>query len=122
MHLITETGELVLPGHVLTAVAGPHAGRRFRFAGIHADGKRVLVHHTSPHPFRNARTVLHPSVFACILREEVTRLKHLVNLCHHTWQRLDEWLLAGAVALVPLAFFEQYHLAERITHALTGGE
>ncbi len=124
MHLITDTGELVTPGSVLTAVVGPHAGRRFRYVEVHTDGDRIMVRHTHPHPFRNARAVLHPSVFACTLHEELTRLRHVLNLLHHAWQKVDEGLLMGVIALAPLAVFEAYNGAEVtrefLTHLLGG--
>ena len=121
MQLITTTGETVPLGRVLTAAHGPYKGRRFRLVDFHADGERLRVHLLHPHPFRHAPLVLHPSVFLLEIRREVTRVRHALNALHHTWQRVDEWLLAGFAALIPLAFFEHYHWAESITAALGFG-
>jgi hypothetical protein len=124
MHLVTDTGETVRSGTVLIAVVGPHTGRRFRFVDIHESGERVLVRHAHGHTFRNALAVLHPSVFACEIHQELTRLRRTLNLCHHTWQKVDEGLVMGALALVPLALFEAYgggEKAHELLASLLGG-
>lgn len=125
MYLATEAGEMVSTGAMLTAVAGPHLGRHFRFCAIHEDRERIHVHHVYAHPFRNARAVLHPSVFGLRLQEEISRLRHLLNLCCHALDQLWSGVFMGVIALVPLAFFEQYQGAEHVTaivNYFVGGE
>lgn len=39
-------------------------------------------------------------------------------MVRHGWMRVDDWLMAGVFALVPLAFFERFHMAEHITNAM----
>lgn len=124
MNLVTTAGDVVPLHATLTAINGPHTGRRFRFAGLHADGERVVMHHLNPHPFRNAVVLLHPAVFGCVLRTEVTRVRHFLNLCCHVVSRVDEWLWAGAFALLPLSMVDPevgHHLGELFTR-LFGAE
>lgn len=124
MYLASDSGDAVLPGTLLTAVIGPHTGRHFRFVAVHEDRARIIVHRMHPHPFRNSRAVVHPSIFALSLQAEVARARHVLNALHHAWQKLDEWLLAGVVALVPLALVDE-GVREGVLHtlgSLMGGE
>jgi hypothetical protein len=109
--LVTSEGELVSPGRILTATAGPYRGRRLRFVDIHHDAERIVCHLLHP-SVRHARVILHPSHFGLELRRELTRMARTFNRLHHTWQHVDEWLWAGAFALVPLAIFEAFHGGE----------
>ena len=54
-----------------------------------------------------------------LLSHQVARVKTKVGSADKT--KIDDYLWAGAFALVPLAFFEHYHLAETITSALKFG-
>lgn len=121
MILRTEDGVEIRPGQTVHAVRGAYKGRRFRFVEIHDDGERIHVTLLHPHPFRHARQVLHPSAFGLHIHQPLSRAQHVLNGLHHTWQRIDEWLLAGLVALLPLAFFEHFHWAETITQWLGFG-
>lgn len=56
-----------------------------------------------------------PSVFGLDVVIKVGWKGHVKNVLHVTISKLDEWLLAGVIALLPLAFFEQFHAAEKIT-------
>lgn len=118
MHLATESGEIIAPGAILHAVMGPYKGRAFRFLDIHDDRERIIVAFHGAHPFRHQRVTLHPSAFSLFLREEITRLRAALNRCHHLWQRVDEGLIMGALALIPLALFEAYHGGEVTRHVL----
>lgn len=120
--LMTMAGQAIAPGSMITAVRGPHQGRHFRFVDVHDDGEQLVVHHMYPHPFRHARAVVHPHVFGLQLKEELTRLGHALNVTHHVWQRIDEWLLAGAFALIPLGIVEPEIGHRLLTLIGMGGE
>lgn len=119
-HLVSvATGEIVSVGRHVKAVEGPHAGTWWRISELFHDGTQHMVRatHRHTHVGRVPRT-FRPDTFGLRVHEEISHVRHAVNTLHHTWQKLDEWLLAGVIALLPLAFFEQYHLAETITSTL----
>ena len=119
IHLITETGDRILPGRMVLAHTGPHQGTWWRLEGVFHNGTEHMVKASRHTRVGRMRHVFHPSAFSLSVREVFSRKRRAVNRVHHTWQRFDEWLLAGVVALVPLAFFEHYHWAESITSATT---
>lgn len=121
MILQTEAGEEIHSGATLRATSGAYLGRRFRFVEVHDDGERITVTMLHPHPFRHARQVMHPSAFGLRLHRPLSRSRRMANAVHHVWQRVDEWLLAGLVALIPLAFFERFHWADQITSLMGMG-
>lgn len=118
MYLATEHGEVVPQGAILRAVIGTHTGRYFRFVDVHEDGQRIVVRHHGAHPFRHSLAVLHPMIFGCVLEQEIAHLRAFFNRCHHAWQRIEDGLWMGALALVPLALFEAYHGGEMTRHLL----
>ena len=125
-NLITPEGAIVPLGrHYARVQFGSLTGTLWRLDEIFHDGVQHMVRCSRQHAIGRVRRVFAPVVFGLSVQEEITRLHHALNLGVHAWQKVDEWFFAGIVALVPLAFFEQYHLAETITHALsslTGGE
>ncbi|MCX5605979.1 hypothetical protein OOK29_48560 [Streptomyces phaeochromogenes] len=124
MKLVSRaTGQEVTPGSTLHMQSGSAAGRAWRFEHIveRPDGNHhVHVTRLSGKLGRTPRQY-HPDVFGCDITIEITWRQSVRNAAHHAWTKVDDYLLAGAFALVPLAFFEQYHLAETITSALGFG-
>lgn len=111
------------PGSTLHMQSGSAAGRAWRFEHIveRPDGNHhVHVTRLSGKLGRTPRQY-HPDVFGCDITIDITWRQSVRNAAHHAWTKVDDYLLAGAFALVPLAFFEQYHLAETITSALGFG-
>ncbi|MFJ8142621.1 hypothetical protein [Streptomyces sp. NPDC096013] len=110
------TGEEIQTGHILRVQTGATAGHAWKFEKIaqRADG----VHHV--HVTRHGGKVgrihreFHPSIFGCEIKVEVTWLQSVSHAAYQTWSKIDEYLLAGLFALVPLAFFEHYHWSEYI--------
>jgi hypothetical protein len=121
MELISETtGAKIAPGAMLLAVEGPHMGTHWRFHELRMTdtGHRVCV--SRPYTFGHIRREFHPGMFGLHVVIEISWRHHLSHSAKVVWARIDEWFLAGLVALVPLAFFEHYHWAEKITSALSG--
>ncbi|MFJ3311098.1 hypothetical protein ACIPSA_50925 [Streptomyces sp. NPDC086549] len=106
------TGEEIQTGRTLRVQTGAAAGQTRKFERIaqHADG----VHHV--HASRPGGKLgrihreFHPSAFGC----EITWRKSVSHAAYRTWSKVDDYLLAGLLALVPLPFFEHYHWSEYI--------
>lgn len=120
MRLINAQGIEVTPSSRLHAVSGPQAGQVWQYSHViehPIDGHRVHV--TRRHPrLGHVHREFHPGVFGLTVVVDVTWKRHAVNQLHHARTKLDEYLLAGVIALVPLAFFEQFHLAEKLGEVL----
>jgi len=120
MQLINAQGVEVLPGSRLHAVSGPFMGQLWQLSHViehPIDGHRVHVtrrHSRLGHVHRE----FHPGVFGLSVVIDLTWKHHMVNKVHHVRSKFDDYLLAGVVALVPLAFFEQFHLAEKLGELL----
>lgn len=116
----TLTGEEVTEGTMLRHAV---TGQRWRFSHVtHHPVHGHRVHATRAH-HRLGRIPgqFSPSVFGIEVTVKIGWKRHVVNVAHVTISKLDEWLLAGVIALVPLAFFEQFHAAETITGILGFG-
>lgn len=116
MRLINAQGEIVQPGARLVAIQGKEIGRHWKYSHVlehPVDGHRVHVVRRHP-KLGHVHREFHPGVFGLVVEVDIKWSRHLVNTAHHARQKFDEYLLAGVVALVPLAFFEQFHLAEKV--------
>jgi hypothetical protein len=110
--LVTTNGETVSLPCVLPAQMGPHAGAHFRLeALVERDGKHHVRATRLVHQRRHVVHVL-PEVFGLMVEEVVTAVRHWVNLLHRMWMKLDDGIVMGFLALIPLAFFEAFHGAE----------
>lgn len=116
MRLINAQGVEVQPKTRLHVVEGRAAGQVWQYSHVvehPVDGHRVHV--TRRHPrMGHVHKEFHPSVFGLHVLVDITWKRHVVNKVHHVRSRFDDYLLAGIVALLPLALFEHYHLAERV--------
>ncbi|MFE9769809.1 hypothetical protein ACFYPC_35695 [Streptomyces sp. NPDC005808] len=121
MKLVSRvTGKEIKQGRTLHGQAGAATGLAWRFERIslHRDG----VHHV--HVSRPGGKLgrihreFHPSVFGCEVTVEITWRLAVRHAATRTWSKVDDYLLAGVFALVPLAFFEHFHWAEAIVSAL----
>ena len=119
-HLMTPDGQIVLPGAMLCAKEGPHAGTHWRLEKIFHNGVTHLLRVTRLHKVGRVVEHFHPSVFGLSMVEITQWWRVTRHDLAHAWHKVDEWLFAGIFALIPLAIFEHYHLAEPITSALTG--
>jgi hypothetical protein len=115
------TGLEINCGEILHAQTGPTAGRAWRFEGIAE--RPIGAHHV--HVSRSGGKLgrihreYHPGVFGCEIKIDVTWRQRTKNRVQRMRTKIDDYLMAGAFALVPLALFEHFHLAEPIAAALT---
>ncbi|MGV9705296.1 hypothetical protein [Streptomyces sp. NPDC003483] len=112
MKLISRvSGKEITEGRTLHGHSGPAAPHAWRFERIslHRDGvHRVHVSRPGGRVGRIHRA-FHPSDFGCEVRLEITWRRTVRHAVTRTWSKVDDYLLAGLFALVPLAFFEPYH-------------
>ncbi|WP_427168761.1 hypothetical protein ACQF4J_46880 (plasmid) [Streptomyces sp. C1-1] len=110
------TGEEIQVGRTLRVQTGAAAGQAWKYERIapRPDG----VHHV--HASRPGGKLgrihreFHPGAFECEITVEITWRKSVSHAAYRTSAKVDDYLLAGLFALVPLAFFEHYHWSEHI--------
>lgn len=120
-HRITleATGaELCIGRSRVRALSGPHKGQWFTLAGVESDRGTHTVHAS-----RRTRVGMHhvrcaPDVFGLIVEEIVSLSRHALSTLVHVRRKIDDGLLLGALALVPLALFEAFHGGEVTRHLL----
>ena len=116
MHLATTSGQTVqLRRTHLTAQHGPHAVRIFRIDDVtKVDGKHVVMASR-----RHNKSIRHmvktaPEVFGIIVTEVEEIVRTVWAKARRVWSRIDDGLYMGTMALIPLAYFEHYDMAEKI--------
>lgn len=125
MELINPTtGQTITPGSKIHTVHGAHAWRYERLRKI--DDRTHHVHCTRVVKGSRGRTFrghreFHPSVFGLDVRVSVTWERKAICRTRHMISKVDDYLLAGVFAIIPLAFFEHYHMAGTITEFVTLG-
>lgn len=109
-----------MSGSRLVAVQGKEIGQQWRLSHVvehPVDGHRVHV--TRRHPrLGHVHREFHPGVFGLHVVIDVTWREHAINKARHVRAKFDDYLLAGVVALFPLAIFEHYHVAEKLPEML----
>jgi hypothetical protein len=112
-NLVTPEGTVVVLGrHHVRAVQGRHAGTWWRIDDLFLDGSEHMVRASRKHTVGREHRTFPPAIFGLIVREEITRMRAFLNRLHHTRQSVDEGLIMGTLALLPLAVFEAYHGGE----------
>lgn len=125
MQLINPTtGQVIEPGSKIHTVHGNDPWRYERLRKIddtthHVHCTRV-VKGSRGRTFRGHRE-FHPSVFGLEIKIDVTWQRRVKCRTVHAFHKIDDYLMAGLFALVPLAIFEHYHLAGTITEFVTLG-
>lgn len=125
MELINPTtGQTIMPGTKIHTVPG---GEAWHFAKIvhHPSGEhRVhctkIVKGSKGRHFRGHRE-FHPHAFGLEIKIDITWQRHVVNSGKHVFAKIDDYLWAGLFAIIPLAFFEHFHMADDITSVVTFG-
>jgi len=115
--IMATTGERVEFGRMVEAQVGPHAGTWWRLDALSHNGREHVVRVTRlVHGGRIRRVAAFPlHVFGLAVSEVVALWKRACRCAVH---KSGDYVFAGITALVPLAFFEQYHGAERITEII----
>lgn len=119
LHIATTDGTIVqLRRTNLIANQGQHAGRRFRIDEIQHDGRQHIVVASRKHSSKLRHTIkVLPEVFGLVITEieEITReLLGIVKRIGTQIVELLNGLYVGTLALIPLAYFEHYELADKI--------
>lgn len=127
MHVVSSaSGRRVEPGCMIHIVSGPYLGQAWRYSHVREVEGAHRVHCTRRVSGKRGRVFnghreFHPSVFGLEVKIEISWQRHALNTTRHTLGKVDDYLLAGAFALLPLAFFEHYHMASKITETLSFG-
>lgn len=116
MRLINAQDEEVRPGARLVALQGKETGQLWRYSHVveHAtDGHRIHVVRRHPR-LGHVHREFHPALFGLKVVVDITWQRHVINKAHDVRCKVDDYLLAGVIALVPLAVFEHYQVSERL--------
>ncbi|MFE5369231.1 hypothetical protein [Streptomyces mirabilis] len=119
-HLVSRTtGEEINCGETLHMTSGPSAGRAWRFEHIaeKPDGKHHVHVSRCGGKLGRIHREYHPGVFGCEIKIDITWRMHVSNSARHMRSKIDDYLMAGAFALIPLALYEHFHWADKITTA-----
>lgn len=118
--LVTRTGQEIEKGSKLHATSGAVAGTVWRYEHIaeRPDGAHHVHVSRCGGKLGRVHRELHPSVFGLEIKIHITFVKHTANVVRHVRSKIDDYLMAGAFALVPLALYEHFHWGETITAAL----
>lgn len=123
--LINSEGVIIAQGSIVHVVAGPNLGRAYRFESILPYGKRgtyrVRVSRKSVHAHFRSVEFLPPNALGCKVERPLTRRERMWSACCTVWAKVDDWFWAGTFALIPLAVFEHFHLATKITEVVSLG-
>jgi hypothetical protein len=113
MHItLATTGGTVVIGRLIQAVAGPYAGSWWRLDDVReADGGH-LVCASRPHRIGRHRITAPAEVFGLIVQEAVAWSRHVINILCDIRRKVDDGILLGFLALIPLALFEAFHGGE----------
>ena len=114
----TATGTEIQPGTMLRPVEG-FDRRAWRFERLVETREGHLVHASQGTRAGRMHKHFHPSVFGLEIMIDVTvrfRRTRAVGA------KLSDYFMAGVIALVPLAAFEYFHLAEHVFTWLGYGE
>lgn len=126
MELINPTtGQTIRPGAKIHTVP---AGEAWHFNKVtrHPETNEHRVHCTKivrgtrGRHFRGHRE-FHPHAFGLEIKIDITWQRHALNTGRHVFSKIDDYLWAGAFAIIPLAFFEHFHWADEITSVVTFG-
>jgi hypothetical protein len=119
-NLVTPEGITVCLGrHYAMVEKGREKGTWWRLDELFHDGTEHRVRASRKHPAGRVHRTFPPAIFGLVVREEYTRVRLIINRLHHVWQKIDEGVYMGALALIPLAFFEAYHGGEVTRQLLT---
>lgn len=113
MHItLASTGVAVVPGRMIQAITGPYAGSWWRLDDVQkADGCHV-AHVSRSHRVGRHRMICPAEIFGLVVQDVVAWYRHAINVLHDVRRKVDDGLILGILALVPLAIFEAFHGGE----------
>lgn len=119
-----QTGRTISPGSKIHTL---HDGQAWTYRALRKiDHETHHVHATRVVKGSRGRTFqghreFHPSVFGLDVRVSLTWDRRARVTARHALGKVDDYLLAGIFAIIPLAFFERLHMAGSITELVTFG-
>jgi hypothetical protein len=117
-----ESGALVPLGTMLHTAHPSARPGTWRLENHNVRNGEHVLHVSRSHPrMGRVHREFHPTVFGLTVEIDVVWYRDLRHTGHVCWARCGDWFMAGLVALVPLAFFEHYHMAGSITEIVTFG-
>lgn len=123
MNLVNAESQIVAYGCTVHVIMGPNVGRAYRYEGVIVYGKTHRVKCTRKAVHGHFRSVewYHPNALGCTVYTRLTLRQHVKSSCVSIFHKIDDWLMAGLFALIPLAAFEHFHLATKITEIVSLG-
>lgn len=119
--VIDENGRVIVPGVMIRSseiLAAPGAWRFESLAQRH--GEHVV--HCSRHgKTGRVHKTFHPHVFGLTVEVEVTWYRSTATRVHHMAHETWTGIYLGFLALIGLAFFENFHLAPSIVEYVSFG-
>jgi hypothetical protein len=129
--LVNVEGVVVSPGAIVHVTAGPSMGRAYRYEGVVTVTTRAGGSHGHTHRVKCSRKATHghfravewmaPAALGCTVHAPLSMSERIKARWCHMWSKVDDYLWAGAFALIPLALFEHFHMAARITEVVSLG-
>lgn len=124
IELINSEGVIIEHGSIVHICTGPNVGRAYRYEGVVISGHRTyrikITRKSIAGHFRSIEWC-HPAVLGCEVRVPLTRCERAKIFAVACWTKIDDWFMAGMIALIPLAWFEHFHMATKITEVLSLG-
>lgn len=118
--ILASTGAELMPGRSrVRALTGPHTGQWFTLHEVHSHKGEHHVHVSRrTHAGRQHLHHCALSMFGLVVEEIVSLVRHVVNTLVHMRRKIDDGVILGALALIPLALFEAFHGGEWTRHLL----
>lgn len=113
MHItLATTGDTVEIGRLVQAVTGPYAGSWWRLDDVRKTNGVHMAHVSRKH--RVGRHVMHcpAELFGLVVQEVIAWYRHAMNTLCDVRRKVDDGILLGFLALIPLALFEAFHGGE----------
>lgn len=131
LSLVNSEGQVVAFGAIVHVTNGPTLGRAYRFEGIVTVSIRSRSHHGHTHRVKASRKASHghfraieilaPEALGCAVHVPMTRCERMRLTCCHWLTKIDDYMWAGAFALIPLALFEHFHMSGKIAEVVSLG-
>lgn len=132
LRLINKEGQTVARGTIIHVMNGATLGRAYRFEGVVTVSVRSRNHlHGHTHRIKATRKatqghfraveMLAPESIGCRVHVPMSRTERMRLTCCHWVTKIDDYMWAGAFALIPLALFEHFHMSGKIAEVVSLG-